>query len=69
LDAGRRDVIAIETKASRTVGPADLRGLSRFADYRWRPQRPMDWYLGRDRKRLDEVDVLPWQAELEELGC
>jgi predicted AAA+ superfamily ATPase len=67
LERGR-ELIAIEVKASRTVGPGDLRGLSRFAEYVGRRHRPMVWYMGRERKRIDGVDVLPWQDGLEELG-
>ena len=63
-----RELFAIEAKASRTVGPGDLRGLSRFADYVGRRHRPMIWYLGRERKRVGGVDILPWQQGLEELG-
>jgi uncharacterized protein len=63
-----RDLFAIEAKASRTVGPGDLRGLSRFAEYVGRRHRPMIWYLGRERKRIEGVDILPWQQGLEALG-
>lgn len=63
-----RELFAIEAKASRTVGPGDLRGLARFADYLGRPHQPMVWYLGRERKRIDGVDILPWQHGLEALG-
>lgn len=59
---------AIEAKASRTVGPSDLRGLARFEDYVGRRVRSMVWYLGRERKRIGTVDVLPWQEGLQALG-
>ncbi len=65
---GGREVVAIEAKASRTVGPHDLRGLTRFADYVGRRHRQMVWYLGRERKRIDGVEILPWQQGLEALG-
>ncbi len=61
-------MFAIEAKASRTVAPADLRGLIRFGDYVGRKHRPMVWYLGSERKRIQGVDVLPWQQGLEALG-
>jgi predicted AAA+ superfamily ATPase len=64
----RNEIVAIETKASRTVSPRDLRGIRRFADYLGRKHRSMVWYLGRDRKRIDGIDVLPWQDGLAELG-
>ena len=63
-----QELIAIEAKASRTVGPADLRGLSRFGDYVGRKHRPMVWYLGSERKRIQGVDVFPWQQGLEAIG-
>ena len=62
------ELIAIEAKASRTVGPGDLRGLARFAEYAGRKHRAMVWYLGRERKRINGVDILPWQQGLEALG-
>jgi predicted AAA+ superfamily ATPase len=64
----RGELFAIEAKASRTVGAADLRGLARFADYAGRRVRAMVWYLGREPKRLNGVEVLPWQRGLEAMG-
>jgi predicted AAA+ superfamily ATPase len=63
-----RELIAIEAKASRTVNASDLRGLATFTDYAGRRVRSMVWYLGRDAKRINGVDVLPWQRGLEEMG-
>ncbi len=63
-----RDLFAIEAKASRTVGPADLRGLTRFREYVGRRHRSMVWYLGTEPKRIGEVEVMPWQQGLQELG-
>ncbi|MCX6363592.1 MAG: AAA family ATPase [Actinobacteria bacterium] len=62
------ELFAIEAKASRTVGTADLRGLARFADYAGRRVRAMVWYLGREPKRLGGVEILPWQQGLEAMG-
>ena len=67
LERGR-ELTAIEVKASRTVGPTDLRGLSRFAEYAGRRHRQMVWYLGREPKRINGVEILPWQQGLEALG-
>lgn len=63
-----REMFAIEAKASRTVSAGDLRGLATFANYAGRKHRPMVWYLGRERKRINGVDILPWQQGLEALG-
>jgi len=62
------DLFAIEAKASRTVGTTDLRGLARFAEYAGRRTRAMVWYLGREPKRLNGVEILPWQQGLEAMG-
>ena len=61
-------MFAIKAKASRIVSAGDLRGLATFAEYAGRKQRPMVWYLGRERKRINGVDILPWQQGLEALG-
>ena len=63
-----QELFAIEAKASRTVSPADLRGLARFGDYVGRRHRPMVWYLGSEPKRINGIDVLPWQQGLKALG-
>ncbi len=59
---------AIEVKASERVDRFDLRGLQRFADYVGRKHRPLVLYRGRVRRRIDGVDVLPWQDGLREMG-
>ena len=63
-----RTVWAIELKASRRVDRTDLRGLVRFADYHGRRHRPLVLYLGDERRRIESVDVLPWQEGLREMG-
>ncbi len=63
-----RELIAIETKASRNVSASDLRGLGRFTEYAGRRVRSMVWYLGSVNKRLNGVEILPWQRGLEALG-
>ena len=62
------DLYAIEVKASCTVAASNLRGLDRFADYVGRAHRRMVWYLGTVRKRMAEVDILPWQQGLKAIG-
>jgi predicted AAA+ superfamily ATPase len=62
------DLIAIEAEASRTVGQSDLRGLTRFQEYAGRRAHLMVWYLGSERRRIGDVDVLPWQEGLASLG-
>lgn len=62
------DVFAIEVKASRTVAASDLPGLERFADYYGKSHRRMVWYLGKEPKRMGDVDILPWQQGLRVIG-
>ena len=62
------DVFAIKVKASRAVAASDLRGLERFADYYGKPHRRMVWYLGKEPKRMGDVDILPCQQWLSAIG-
>ena len=63
-----KDIYAIELKASRNIGSSDLRGLKHFADYYGKAHRALIFYLGKERKSLNGVDVLPWQEGLKEIG-
>lgn len=62
------ETIAIETKASRNINNQDLRGFTSFAEYFGKPHRAVVFYLGSERKRIDAVDILPWQEGLREIG-
>lgn len=64
---GERFVWAIECKASRNVGPNDLRGLASFADVAKRKHRAIVAYLGEAPRLVTGVEVLPWQQVLSEL--
>ncbi|HCU25854.1 MAG TPA: hypothetical protein DF383_12625 [Deltaproteobacteria bacterium] len=59
---------AIETKASKQVGPNDLRGLQSFADYYKKPHRLAVAYLGEVERSIHGVTVLPWQKLLQAMG-
>jgi predicted AAA+ superfamily ATPase len=60
---------AIECKASRNVGPADLRGLASFSEFIGaRKHRPLIAYLGEQAKVVGGVEVMPWQQVLRQLG-
>ena len=59
---------AIELKAGHNVGPADLRGLKRFADYHGSGHIPIIMYLGDVVRQIDGVDILPWQQGLRRMG-
>lgn len=62
------EVIAVEVKASTNVGAADLRGLEGFANHYRKQHRAQVWYMGTVAKRIGNVDVLPWQMGLRQLG-
>lgn len=63
-----RDLWALEVKASRNVGANDLRGLRAFADWYGKPHRAMVLCFGDVPRRIDGVDVLPWQEGFREMG-
>jgi predicted AAA+ superfamily ATPase len=63
-----QETIAIETKASRNIGPADLRGFDSFADYYGKPHRAIVLYLGTERRKIGAVDIFPWQEGLRAIG-
>jgi len=54
-----RETFAIEVKATRTIGPHDLRGLKSFADFFGPKARCMILYLGENALKIEGVDVLP----------
>lgn len=58
---------AIEVKASRNVGTADLRGLQSFSEYFGKKHRACVAYLGDFRKVIQGVEVLPWMTLMKEL--
>jgi|CXWL01.1.fsa_nt_gi predicted AAA+ superfamily ATPase len=59
---------AIECKASKQVGPSDLRGFASLSSVTKRKPRCIVAYLGDVPKRMGQVDVLPWQQMLREIG-
>jgi predicted AAA+ superfamily ATPase len=62
------ETFAIETKASRNIGKNDLRGLESFAEYYGKPHRSMVFYLGAERRKIDRVEIVPWQEGMKEIG-
>ncbi len=61
-------VIALEVKASSNVGTSDFSGLRSFADYFGKKHRAMMAYLGHFPKKIGNIDILPWQTMLQEIG-
>jgi predicted AAA+ superfamily ATPase len=62
------DTWAIEVKASKSVGAHDVRGLERFRAFYGKKCGALVLYLGTVEKRIEHVDVLPWQVGLARMG-
>lgn len=62
-----KTVAAIELKASANVGRTDLRGLGNFAAFYGKAVQRYVAYLGKTRRVVDGVRILPWQEVLKEL--
>ena len=60
-------IFAIELKASTNVGKNDLRRLASFASLAKKPVRSWVLYTGYARKRLVDVDLIPWEVGLRKL--
>lgn len=63
-----REVWAIELKASPNVGASDLRGFTSFRQFYKKPFRACVAYMGTVRKRMDAVEIYPWQEMLRKMG-
>lgn len=55
------DVVAVEVKASRRIGPSDLRGLTSFARFIGKPHGAIVLYLGDRELHFDAVRALPFE--------
>ncbi len=62
------DVWALELKATRNVSRTSFQGLRSFAAFYGKAHRPLILYLGDNPRRVDGVDVLPWQEGLKSMG-
>lgn len=62
------ELFAIEVKASRAIRPQDLGGLKSFAGYVGKKHRPLVFYLGEVSKKIEGIDILPWQEGLRAIG-
>jgi hypothetical protein len=63
-----RRLWAIDLKASQNVGATDLRGFKSFETFYGKPVRKVIGYWGEAAKKLEDVDILPWQTLLREMG-
>ncbi len=62
------EIWAIEAKASKNVGRDDFSGLKSFADFYKKPHRAVIAYMGPHAKKIDGIEVLPWQEMLRAMG-
>ena len=60
-------LFAVEVKASRSVTPADIRGLQSFREYYGKNHRSWIVYQGTARKQLSDVEIWPWQEGIREM--
>jgi predicted AAA+ superfamily ATPase len=63
-----REIFAIEAKASRKIDASDLRGFTSFKEFYGKPVRTLVAYLGDERRKMGDVEILPWQQMLREVG-
>lgn len=61
-------LFVLELKASRNVGPSDLSGLKHLATFFGKKHRPFVLYLGEQPKKIEGIEILPWQSGLKEMG-
>lgn len=66
IEIGKK-IIAIEVKASKTIGNGDLKGLKSFQDYLGKSCECMVVYLGEHRQNFGGIAVLPFLSALEAL--
>jgi predicted AAA+ superfamily ATPase len=59
---------AVEIKASRQVGPHDLRGLKNFKEFYRKPHHSVVAYLGDVEKIIEGISILPWQKLISQMG-
>ncbi|MBI5185185.1 MAG: ATP-binding protein [Nitrospinae bacterium] len=59
---------AVEIKASQSIGRHDLRGMKSFSEYYGKKHFKAVAYMGKDVKRIEEIDALPWQLLIKKMG-
>lgn len=61
-------MVAIEVKASKNITKLDTRGFRSFSEYYGKKHESVVLYLGHIAKRIDGVDIFPWQAFFKKIG-
>lgn len=64
----KKDLWAIELKASRDVGKNDLKGFRSFREFYGKKYEAIVAYMGDVEKVIEGTMVLPWQKALERMG-
>lgn len=58
-------LFAIEVKASKNIGPSDLKGFQSFENFYQKKFNRLVLYLGESEKKINQVDIFPWKKGLE----
>lgn len=61
-------VFAIEVKASKNIGPSDLRSFQSFKEFYPKPHKCYVVYLGDSAKKINDITILPFIDLIKELG-
>lgn len=66
LEMGK-EVWAVELKASKNIGDADLKGLKNFSSFHGKKCSSIVAYWGDTEKTIDGIEILPWQTALKRI--
>jgi predicted AAA+ superfamily ATPase len=67
IERANGDIIAVECKSGNTIGSNDLEGFRSLSSYINRPHRKIIIYAGTTARKIDDVDILPFQVGLREI--
>ena len=67
LETGSK-VIGLEVKSQNSISRIDLRGMKSFQEYTGKKTQCFVVYPGKVSKRIDGVEILPWQVFLKNMG-
>lgn len=61
-------VIGLEVKSQKAISKIDLRGMKSFREYTGKKTEYVVVYPGKISKRIEGVEILPWQVFLKNIG-
>ena len=67
LEAGSQ-IMGVEVKSQRAIANLDLRGMKSFQEYAGKKARCFVIYPGTVSKKIDNVEIIPWQSFLKDFG-